>query len=119
MIASARQRARRALIRLSLSDSQAEDVRRLLRDERRQWEVTQRLLRECRCQLSEAMAVPRPDSSEVLELTVQERLLRERERLLSTQMEATLAKLLRPEQARRVRALPPAALGDVLRRICA
>lgn len=119
MIASVRQRARRAVQRLSLTESQAETVRRLLRDDRRQLEAAEKLLEECRRELSAALAGPVPDSTEVLELTVQERLLQGRERALSARLEAELARLLRPEQARRLRALPPASVGALLGRLCA
>jgi hypothetical protein len=77
------------------------------------------MLAECRQQLQEALASPAPDSTGVLELTTQERLLRQRERQLSDALERSLAGLLRPEQAVRLRALPPAVLGDVLGRLCA
>lgn len=119
MIASARQRARRAVLRLSLTGSQAETVGRLLRDDRRQLEAAKELLQECRRELSEALAGPVPDSAEVLELTLQERLLQGRERALSARLESELERLLRPEQARRLRALPPASVGALLGRICA
>ena len=118
MIASARQRARRALQRLSLTPSQAESAARLLKDERRQLEAARQLLAECRRQLREALAVTLPDSANVLELTRQERLLQERERQLAANLERSLAALLRPEQAVRLRGLPPAAVGDMLGRIC-
>jgi hypothetical protein len=55
----------------------------------------------------------------VFELTVQERVLRQREGELAAALERLLAGLLRPEQAVRLRALPPAVLGDVLGRLCA
>jgi Spy/CpxP family protein refolding chaperone len=119
VISSARQRARRALLRLSLTESQAETARHLLRDDRRQLEAAKQLLRECRRELHEALAGPVPDSAEVLELTLQERLLEGRERALSARLETELERLLRPEQARRLRALPPAAIGALLGRICA
>jgi hypothetical protein len=60
-----------------------------------------------------------PDSLAVLELTLEERLLEQKERALSAEVERRLALLLRPEQAVRLRALAPPALGDVLGRICA
>jgi hypothetical protein len=54
-----------------------------------------------------------------LELSVQERILEERERALTVRMEERMAALLRPDQVVRLRALAPVALGDVLRRLCA
>jgi Spy/CpxP family protein refolding chaperone len=119
VIASARQRARRAVLRLSLTESQAQTVRRLLRDDRRQLEAARQLLQECRRELREALAGSVPDSAEVLELALQERVLQGRERALAARLEAELERLLRPEQARRLRALPPEAVGDLLGRICA
>jgi Spy/CpxP family protein refolding chaperone len=116
--AAARQRARRALLRLSLTEAQAEGARRLLRPEQRQVKAAQEALAECRRQLCQALGSPAPDSAEVLELTVQERLLEERARELSLGLERSLASLLRPEQAARLRALAPAALDDMLERIC-
>lgn len=118
MIASARQRARRAVRRLSLTEAQAEEARRRLRDDRLQLEAAQELLAECRRQLREALAAPAPDSALVLELSLEERLLVERQRAMSARIERFLAALLRPEQATRLRGLAPAALGDMLGRIC-
>jgi Spy/CpxP family protein refolding chaperone len=80
--------------------------------------AAQQALAECRRQLCQSLASPAPDSAEVLELTVQERLLERRARELMLAAERSLAALLRPEQAVRLRALPPAALDDVLERIC-
>ena len=37
---------------------------------------------------------------------------------MSVRLEQSLAALLRPEQATRLRALAPAAVGDMLGRIC-
>ena len=119
MIASARQRARRAVLRLSLTESQAETVRRVLRDDRHQLEAATQLLLECRRELGKALAGPVPDSAEVLELTLQERLLQGRERALVARLEAQLERLLRPEQVLQLRALPPAAVGALLGRLCA
>lgn len=119
MTGSARQRARRAFQRLSLSEAQAERVRQHLRDDRRQWQAAQQLLAECRRQLGEALATPTPDSAAVLELAVQERLLEERARALSAHLEKRMAQLLRPDQAVRLRALGPTVFGDVLGRLCA
>jgi Spy/CpxP family protein refolding chaperone len=118
MIASARQRARRALLRLRLTEAQAEEARLLLRDDRHQLEAVRELLRECRGLLHEALAAPVPDSALVLELTVEERLLVERERATSARLERSIAALLRPEQATRLSTLTPAAVGDMLGRIC-
>ena len=119
MIASARQRARRAVQRLSLTEAQKERARQLLRPERGQMKAAQQLLAECRRQLREALAAPAPNAADVLELTLQERLLQGRERALSARLEAELERLLRPEQVLRLRALPPAAVGALLGRICA
>jgi Spy/CpxP family protein refolding chaperone len=120
VIASARQRARRAVLRLSLTQAQAEEARRLLRDDRRQLEAARDVLAECRDQLREvlAAAAPAPDSALVLELTLEERLLVERERAMSARLERSMAALLRPEQAARLSTLTPAAVGDMLWRIC-
>ncbi len=51
---------------------------RLPRDARRQREAARELLAECRRELREALAGPEPDPGTVLELSVEERLLRER-----------------------------------------
>jgi Spy/CpxP family protein refolding chaperone len=118
MIASARQRARRAFHLLSLTAAQEEDARRLLGDDRRLLEATRELLGECRARLREVLAARAPDSALVLELTVEERLLVERERATSARLEGAMATLLRPEQAARLSRLTPAAVGDMLGRIC-
>jgi len=117
VIASARQRARRALHRLSLTPSQATAASHLLREERRQLEAARQMLAECRQQLREALGQRLPDSAVVLELTTQERLLEGRERQLFAALERRLAGVLRPDQAVRLQALPPAVLGDVLGRL--
>lgn len=119
MTAADRQRTRRALRRLSLSEAQEARVRRLLGDDRRQWEAARQLLAECRRDLAAALTPSMPDSAVVLELSVQEKLLSERERALHARMEERLAQLLRPDQAARLRSLAPAALGHVLGRLCA
>jgi hypothetical protein len=118
VIASARQRARRAVRRLALSEAQAQEARRILRDDRRHLQAAQALLAECRRELHAALRAPAPDSALVLELSVQERLLVAREGQASAALEASLAALLEPDQATRLRALPPAAVGDMLGRIC-
>lgn len=118
MIASARQRARRALGRLRLTPSQARTAGRLLRDERRKLEAARQMLAECQRELRQALASPAPDSAAVLELTVQERVLRQREGELAAALERSLAGLLRLEQALRLRALPPTVLGDLVGRLC-
>jgi len=118
VIASARQRARRAVLRLSLTGAQAEEARRLLRDDRRQLAAARDVLAECRDQLREVLSAPAPDSALVLELTLEERLLVERERAMSARLERSMAALLRPEQAARLSTLTPAAVGDMLWRIC-
>jgi Spy/CpxP family protein refolding chaperone len=117
VIAAARQRARRAFQRLSLTEAQAVEARRLLKDDRLQLEAAQGRLAECRRDLREALAAPGPDSVAVLELTL-ERLLEEKERAASVRLERSLAALLRPEQVTRLRTLAPAAVGDMLGRIC-
>ena len=119
MSAAARQRVRRALVRLGVTPAQAAAVRRLLREDRRQWEAARQRLAECRRDLGAALSAPVPDSLAVLELTLEERLLEERERALSADVARRMARLLRPDQAMRLRALAPPALGDVLGRICA
>jgi len=118
VIASARQRARRAALRLSLTESQAREARRLLRHDRRQLEAAQDLLAECRRQLGHALASAPPDPALVLELSTQERLLESRERQLRARLEQSLASLLQPGQARRLHGLAPDAVGDLLVRIC-
>ena len=118
MNASARQRARRALLRLSLTEAQAGEARLLLRDDRRQLGAVRELLAECRGRLYEVLAARAPDSALVLELTVEERLLVERERAMSARLERSMAALLRPDQAKRLSTLTPAAVGDMLGRIC-
>jgi Spy/CpxP family protein refolding chaperone len=117
--AASRQRVRRALVRLGLTRAQAASLRRLLRDDRRRWEAARQRLAECRRDLAVAIAGPMPDSLAALELTLEERLLAEKERELTVEMEKRTAALLRPDQAVRLRALAPPALGDVLGRICA
>jgi Spy/CpxP family protein refolding chaperone len=118
VIASARQRARRAFQRLSLTEAQAVAARRLLRDDRLQLEAAQGRLAECRRDLREALAAPGADSAAVLELTLEERLLQEKERAASVRLERSLATVLRPEQSKRLHGLAPAAVGDLLLRIC-
>ena len=108
MRAIARQRARRALRRLSLTESQARRVRRLLRDGRPQLAAAEEVLEECRHDLGKALAAPEPDATLLLELAVQERLLERRGRELTVRLEESLAALLRPDQALRLRALPEA-----------
>jgi hypothetical protein len=94
-------------------------VRRLLRDERGHLEAARQRLDECRRDLDAALAGSAPDSRTVLELTVEERLLVDKERALAARVEQRVAGLLRPEQALRLRALAPPALGDLLGRLCA
>jgi len=66
VIASDRQRARRALVRLALTPSQARTAGRLLRDERRKLEAARQMLAECLRELRLALASPAPDSLAVL-----------------------------------------------------
>jgi hypothetical protein len=119
VIPAARQRARRALDRLGLSASQADDVRRLLRDEHRQLEAVRQALEVCRRDLDRALGRVQPDSSLVLELTLEERVLKQREQALAAGLEQSLVRLLRPDQATRLRGLAPASLGDLLMRLSA
>jgi hypothetical protein len=105
--------------RLSLSESQWENVRRLLRHEHRQLEVVRRALDDCRRELDRVLGRALPDSELVLELTLEERVLQERERALAADLERSLVALLRPEQATRLRGLAPAALDDMLLRLSA
>jgi hypothetical protein len=56
--------------------------RGLASDARRQREVARELLAQCRRELREALSGPEPDPGTVLELSVEERLLRERLALL-------------------------------------
>jgi Spy/CpxP family protein refolding chaperone len=107
------------MARLSLTQAQAEKASGLLRDDRRQWGAARQLLVECRRELGAALAAPVPDSAAVLELSVQERILEEKERALAVRMEEGMAALLRPDQVVRLRALAPVALGDVFQRLCA
>ena len=118
VIASARQRARRAFRCLSLTEPQAQEARRLLGDDRRQLEAARELLVERRRQLEHALATAPPDPAVVLELSTQERLLESRGRQLQARLEQSLAALLQPGQARRLHGLAPAAVGDLLVRIC-
>jgi Spy/CpxP family protein refolding chaperone len=118
VIAAARQRARRALRRLALTEAQEEEARRVLREDRRHLEATRAVLAECRRELRAALRASAPDSALVLELSVQERLLVQKERAASAELERSLAKVLRPEQTQRLRGLGPAAVGDLLLRIC-
>ena len=105
--------------RLSLSEAQSEDVRRLLRDEHRQLEAVRQALEDCRRELDRVLGRAVPDSAVVLELTLEERVLRARERDLVADLERSLVALLRPQQATRLRGLAPAALGDMLLRLSA
>jgi Spy/CpxP family protein refolding chaperone len=107
------------MARLRLTEAQADRIRGLLREDRRQWQAARQLLAECRGELGAALAAPTPDSTAVLELSTQERLLEQRERALAGRLEERMAGLLRPDQAVRLRALAPSALGDVLGRLCA
>jgi DNA repair ATPase RecN len=119
VIPAARQRARRALQRLSLSEAQAETVRRALRDQYRQLEAVREALDDCRRDLARALSRALPDSALVLELSLEERVLEERQQALAAGLERSLVALLRPEQATRLRGLAPAALGDMLVRLSA
>jgi len=107
-VTPARQTIRGALRRLTLTEKQAQLVRLLLREDRRLREATEQLLAECRRDLRAALAPPQPDSLAVLELSIQERLLQERQRALPASLEERIAALLRPEQAVALRSLAPA-----------
>ena len=76
------------------------------------------LLAECRRQLRQTLAVAPQEAALVLELSTQERLLGSRERQLQARIEQSLAALLQPAQALRLHGLAPAAVGDLLGRIC-
>ena len=94
-------------------------MRHLLRDDRRQLEAARQALSACRRELGRAMIGPSPDSTLVLELALEERVLEAREQELAGDLEESLVALLRPEQATRLRGLAPAALGDMLVRLSA
>ncbi len=113
-----RHRVRRALLALQLSEEQR-DALAALREERQQLGATRQLLTETRRALREALSLAQPDSEEVCELLVQERVFCERERALAQRLDATLAALLTPRQATRIRALGPAVLDEVLVRLVA
>ena len=83
--------------RLTLSEPQAQLVRLLLREDRRQRLATQQRLAECRRDLSAALAPPVPDPVAVLELSVEERLLQDRQAAYSAQLEQRVEALLRPD----------------------
>ena len=104
----ARHTIRGALRRVALTERQAQLVRLLLREDRRQREAAEQLLAECRRDLRQALAPPQPDSLAILELSVQERLLQDRQRALTASLEQRIAALLRPEQAVALRRLAPA-----------
>jgi len=107
------------VLRLGLSEVQAEALRGLVRDEHRRLEAARQALAECRRELDRALSRPLPDSATVLELTIEERVLEARERELASDLEGALVGLLRPEQARRLQGLAPAAFGDMLVRLSA
>ena len=118
MIASARQRARRALLRLSLTEAQAQEARRLLRDDRRQLEAARELLAECRRQLGAGARRPRPGLGAGAGADHAGAPARVEGAALQARLEQSLAALLRPAQAMRLHGLAPAAVGDLLGRIC-
>lgn len=104
----ARHTIRGALRRVALDQRQAQLVRLLLREDRRQREAAEQLLAECRRDLRQALAPPQPDALAVLELSVQERLLQERQRALTACLEQRIAALLRPAQTVALSSLAPA-----------
>jgi Spy/CpxP family protein refolding chaperone len=104
-----RRRIRSALRRVNLTDQQAQLVRLLLREERRDRETTERQLADCRRNLHGALAPPAPDSAAVLELSVRERILLERQRSLASSLEQRIAAILGPERARELRTHAPVA----------
>ena len=109
---AARRRIRKALRRLSLSYEQSQLIRLLLRDDRRERREIERLLEECRRQLHVALTPPAPDSATVLELSLRERQLQERQLGLCDRLEERIARLLGPERAAELRTLPPVAAPD-------
>jgi len=109
---AARRRIRKALRRLSLTYEQSQLIRLLLQDDRRERREIQRLLEECRRRLHVALAPPAPDSATVLELSVRERELQERQLGLCDRLEERIARLLGPERAAELRRLPPVAPPD-------
>jgi len=109
---AARRRIRSALRRLTLTEltePQAQLVRLLLREERRQRETTERRLAECRLQQRQALVRLAPDSATILELRVTERHMLEQKRGLSAGLEQRIARLLGPERAVELRTLAPVA----------
>src|SRR5262249_42893412 len=104
---AARRRIRKALRRIRLSDEQAQLVRLLLREDRRERDAVERRLAECRRDLQAALAPPAPDSATVLELSVKERRLSEQQLGLCDRLEERIARLLGPERAGELRTLPP------------
>ena len=102
-----KRRIRAALRRLTLTEQQAQLVRLLLREEKRERETTERQLAQCRRDLREALAQPVPDSATVLELSVRERLLLERQRSPSSGLEQRIAAMLGPERAKELRRYAP------------
>jgi hypothetical protein len=89
--------------RLTLSEPQAQLIRLLLREDRRQRLAAQQRLAECRRDLRAALAPPAPDPVAVLELSVEERLLQDRQAACSSQLELRVAALLRPDAVVEIR----------------
>jgi hypothetical protein len=104
---AARRRIRKALRRLPLTFEQSQLIRLLLREDRRERREVQRLLDECRRVLHVALAPPAPDSATVLELSVKERQLLDRQLGLCDRLEERLARMLGPGRAGELRTLPP------------
>jgi Spy/CpxP family protein refolding chaperone len=112
MGAVTRRRIRRVLRRLTLDERQAQIVRLLLREDRRQRDLLAAQLVRCRADLHEAIHPEAPDSATVLDLSVRERRLMEQERMLSVFLEGRIAAILGPEQAVELRSLAPVAAGS-------
>ena len=108
-MSAVKRRISAALRRLTLTEQQQQLVRLLLREERRERETTERQLAQCRRDLREALAQPVPESATVLELSVRERLLLERQRSPAARLEQRIAAMLGPDRARELRRHAPAA----------
>ena len=102
-MSAVKRRISAALRRFTLTEQQAQLVRLLLREERRERETTERQLAQCRRELREALAPPVPDSATVLALSVRERLLLERQRSPASGLEQRIAAMLGPERAKELR----------------
>ncbi len=108
-----RRRIRRVLRRLTLDERQAQLVRLLLREDRRQRGAVATQLERCRAELSEALHPPTPDSAAVLDLSLRERRLLDQEQMMSAFLEGRIAAILGPEQAVELRSLVPVTGANV------